>query len=117
MSCSLAIISVHRKLTKSSLLHTVLCEYLRHCLKEDRDEILLHVQNSLLNFTSTRDGVHVAMMCIWHASNKVCYRTNDLTVVFSFYRKESTWYITYYIQKFLCHGRLSTCSLPVSLFL
>ncbi|PNF29155.1 hypothetical protein B7P43_G12377 [Cryptotermes secundus] len=60
-----------KKLTKSSLLHTVLCEYLRHCSKEDRDEALLQIQNSLLDFTSTRDGAHVAIMCIWHASNKV----------------------------------------------
>jgi hypothetical protein len=74
--CSLAIVSVHRKLTKSSLLHTVLCEYLRHCVKEHRDEVLSQIQNSLLDFTNTRDGAHVAITCVWHASNKVCYTTN-----------------------------------------
>jgi hypothetical protein len=77
--CSLALVSVHRKLTKSTLLHTVLCEYLRHCLKEDRDEVLSQIQNSLLDFTNTRDGAHVAVMCVWHASNKVCYIANCVT--------------------------------------
>jgi pumilio family protein 6 len=60
-----------KKLTESSLLHTVLCEYLRHCLKEDREEVLSQIQNSLLDFTNTRDGAHVALLCVWHASNKV----------------------------------------------
>lgn len=60
-----------KKLTKSSLLHTVLCEYLRHCVKEHRDEVLSQIQNSLLDFTNTRDGAHVAITCVWHASNKV----------------------------------------------
>jgi hypothetical protein len=71
--CRLLVIwFVHRKLTKSSLLHTVLCEYLRHCSKEDYGEVLLQIQSSLLDFTNTRDGAHVAIMCIWRASNKVC---------------------------------------------
>jgi len=74
--CIHAIVSIHRKLTESSLLHTVLCEYLRHCPKEDRDEVLLQIQNSLLGFTNTRDGAHVALMCVWHASNKVCFTAN-----------------------------------------
>jgi len=74
--CSHPFVSIHRKLTESPLLHTVLCEYLRHCLKEDREEVLSQIQNSLLDFTNTRDGAHVALMCVWHASNKVCYAPN-----------------------------------------
>ncbi|XP_069694458.1 protein penguin [Periplaneta americana] len=60
-----------KKLTNSSLFQTVLCEYLKHCSKEDREEVLQQIQNSILDFKSSKDGAHVAVMCIWHSSNKV----------------------------------------------
>lgn len=62
-----------KKLTNSSLFRTVLCEFLGQCSQEDREEVLaqIQIQNSILDFVKSKDGAHVAVKCIGHASNKV----------------------------------------------
>ncbi|PSN34880.1 hypothetical protein C0J52_22863 [Blattella germanica] len=60
-----------KKLTKSSLLHSVFLEFLKHCSEADREALCAEIQDSLIDFSNTRDGAHISVICICQSTNKV----------------------------------------------
>ncbi|KAJ9601531.1 hypothetical protein L9F63_000274 [Diploptera punctata] len=59
-----------KKLAKSSLLHSVLLDFLKFCSKEDREEVCQQIQECLLDFIGTKNGAQIVVRCICQATNK-----------------------------------------------
>lgn len=61
---------LNKNLINSTLVHTVLYEYLSNCSKDDRNEILALVRPMIADLSQTKDGTKVGNMCIWYGTNK-----------------------------------------------
>ncbi|XP_001599242.1 pumilio homolog 3 [Nasonia vitripennis] len=61
---------LNKNLINSTLVHTVLYEYLSNCSKEDRTEIMALARPLIADLSQTRDGAKVGNLCIWHGTNK-----------------------------------------------
>nr|CAD7201762.1 unnamed protein product [Timema douglasi] len=59
-----------KKSSASSLMHTVIFDYLSHCSKEDRVTMLEQLRGSILELLTTKEGAHIAVMCLRDGSNK-----------------------------------------------
>ncbi|KAJ8667079.1 hypothetical protein QAD02_008741 [Eretmocerus hayati] len=61
---------LNKKLINSTLVHTVLFEYLKNCSKEDRAEIIVMARPLIAELSQTRDGAEVGNICIWYGTSK-----------------------------------------------
>ncbi|XP_014222554.1 pumilio homolog 3 [Trichogramma pretiosum] len=61
---------LNKNLINSSLVHTVLYEFLSHCSKEDKDEIMALARPLIAELSQTKDGAKAANICIWNGTNK-----------------------------------------------
>lgn len=60
-----------KHLFKSALLHCVLLDFLRACDKQDREEVLEAIHSEIENLLTSNAGQKVAIMVLWHGTNKV----------------------------------------------
>ncbi|KAK9309799.1 hypothetical protein QLX08_000621 [Tetragonisca angustula] len=61
---------LNKKFLNSILVHSVLLEFLNDCSVEDRTEIITMLKSSLVELSQTKFGSKVAVLCIWHGTNK-----------------------------------------------
>lgn len=61
---------LNKKFLNSILIHSVLLEFLNNCSVEDRTEIITMLKSSLVELSQTKFGSKVAVLCIWHGTNK-----------------------------------------------
>ncbi|XP_011494528.1 PREDICTED: protein penguin [Ceratosolen solmsi marchali] len=61
---------LNKNLINSTIVHTVLYEYLSICSKEDRAEIIVMTRPLIAELSQTKDGAKAANLCIWHGTNK-----------------------------------------------
>ncbi|XP_050588499.1 protein penguin [Bombus affinis] len=61
---------LNKKFLNSTLLHCVLLEFLNNCSLEDKKEIIAMLKSSMVELSQTKFGSQVAVICIWHGSNK-----------------------------------------------
>lgn len=61
---------LNKKFLNSTLLHCVLLEFLNNCSLEDKKEIIAMLKSSIVELSQTKFGSQVAVICIWHGSNK-----------------------------------------------
>ncbi|XP_014217035.1 protein penguin [Copidosoma floridanum] len=61
---------LNKNLINSTLVHTVMYEFLTNCSKEDKDEILALARPLVAELSQTKDGTLTANMSIWSATNK-----------------------------------------------
>lgn len=61
---------LNKKFLNSILVHSVLLEFLNNCSVEDRTEIIPMLKSSLVELSQTKFGSKVAVLCIWHGTNK-----------------------------------------------
>lgn len=61
---------LNKKFLNSTLLHCVLLEFLNNCSLEDKKEIIAMLRSSMVELSQTKFGSQVAVICIWHGSNK-----------------------------------------------
>ncbi|XP_015512162.1 protein penguin [Neodiprion lecontei] len=61
---------LNKKLINTSLVHSVLLEFLRNCTKDDRDEMITMVRSLIAELSQTKDGAKSAMICLWHGTKK-----------------------------------------------
>ncbi|XP_033347431.1 protein penguin [Bombus vosnesenskii] len=61
---------LNKKFLNSTLLHCVLLEFLNNCSLEDKKEIIAMLRSSIVELSQTKFGSQVAVICIWHGSNK-----------------------------------------------
>lgn len=54
----------------NTMVHTLLKDFLSHCSVGDRNGVIEAMKESLVPIIHTRDGARVAMMCLWHGTNK-----------------------------------------------
>ena len=54
-----------------SIVHRVFLEYLQNCDTKQRNEMIDLLGEHLVHMLHTKDGAHVAMLCIWYGSAKV----------------------------------------------
>ncbi|XP_058794078.1 protein penguin [Phymastichus coffea] len=61
---------LNKQLINSTLVHTLLYEYLTNCSKTDRAEIIVMVRPLITELSQTKDGAKAGNLCIWHGTNK-----------------------------------------------
>ncbi|KAL2722427.1 hypothetical protein V1478_009290 [Vespula squamosa] len=61
---------LNKKFINSVLLQTIIWEYLTNCSNVDRSEMIVMLRNLIVELSSTKVGTKVAMLCIWHGTNK-----------------------------------------------
>lgn len=61
---------LNKKFINSVLLQTVIWEYLTNCSNTDRSEMIIMLRNVIVELCRTKIGTKVAMLCIWHGTNK-----------------------------------------------
>lgn len=61
---------LNKKLITSTLVHTVLYEFLNECTSEDRSEIIVMLRDLIVELSRTKYGAKAAMICVWHGTNK-----------------------------------------------
>lgn len=61
---------INKNLLDSSLVQTVLNQYLAACSEENRIELISLIIPHIVVISNSRDGSRAAMQCIWHGSNK-----------------------------------------------
>ncbi|XP_011685008.1 PREDICTED: pumilio domain-containing protein KIAA0020 [Wasmannia auropunctata] len=54
----------------STLVQTVLWEFLGVCPAEDRSELIVALRSHILTLSQTKMGARVAMQCVWHGNSK-----------------------------------------------
>ncbi|KAK8406690.1 hypothetical protein O3P69_007338 [Scylla paramamosain] len=54
----------------NTMVHTLLKDFLSSCSVGDRNGVIEALKESLVPIIHTRDGARVAMLCLWHGSNK-----------------------------------------------
>ncbi|XP_063238303.1 pumilio homolog 3 [Bacillus rossius redtenbacheri] len=59
-----------KKLTRSSLLHAVVLDFLQLCPDDEKREMLTQLRPFLLDLLVSKEGSRIAMMCVWHGSVK-----------------------------------------------
>lgn len=55
----------------STLLHTIIEDFLKHCDDGDREEILALIRPAIDKYLITKQSVLIGIMCIWHGNKKV----------------------------------------------
>lgn len=61
---------------QSRIVHSVLLDYLGYASPEESSQMLEQARNHIKALTQSKEGVHVAMMCVWMGNPKVCYYYN-----------------------------------------
>lgn len=61
------VINKHLIVFHSSLVHSVLLEYLNECNDEDRMEIITTYSPYIPSLASTKDGTSASIICFWHS--------------------------------------------------
>ncbi|XP_046818871.1 protein penguin [Vespa crabro] len=61
---------LNKKFINSVLLQTVIWEYLTNCSNVDRSEMIVMLRSLIVELSNTKVGTKVAMLCIWHGTNK-----------------------------------------------
>lgn len=61
---------LNKKFFNSTLVHSVLLEFLNNCSLEDRAEMIVTLRSSIVELSQTKLGSKVAVICIWHGTNK-----------------------------------------------
>ncbi|KAI4472464.1 hypothetical protein M0802_016798 [Mischocyttarus mexicanus] len=61
---------LNKNFIDSVLLQTVIWEYLTNCSNTDRSEIIIMLRNLIVELSKTKIGTKVAILCIWHGTNK-----------------------------------------------
>ncbi|KAK3917245.1 Pumilio-like protein 3 [Frankliniella fusca] len=59
-----------KNIVESPIVHAVLLDYLGFAKPEDQAEMLEQAKNHIKALTQSKDGVHIAMMCIWLSGPK-----------------------------------------------
>ncbi|XP_050711050.1 pumilio homolog 3-like [Eriocheir sinensis] len=54
----------------NTMVHTLMKDFLSHCSVGDRNGVIEALKESLVPIIHTRDGARVAMLCLWHGTNK-----------------------------------------------
>ncbi|KAG0721957.1 Pumilio 3 [Chionoecetes opilio] len=54
----------------NTMVHTLLKDFLSSCSVGDRNGVIEALKESLVPIIHTRDGARVAMLCLWHGTNK-----------------------------------------------
>lgn len=54
----------------NTMVHTLLKDFLSSCSVGDRNGVIEALRESLVPIIHTRDGARVAMLCLWHGTNK-----------------------------------------------
>lgn len=61
---------INKGFVNSTLLQTVLWEFLCACSVEDRSELIVMLRSYIITLSQTKMGARVAMQCIWHGNSK-----------------------------------------------
>jgi len=61
---------LNKGLVNSTLLQTVLWEFLCVCSVEDRSELIVMLRSYVITLSQTKMGTKVAAQCIWHGNSK-----------------------------------------------
>jgi len=61
---------LNKGLVNSTLLQTVLWEFLCVCSAEDRNELIVMLRSYVITLSQTKMGARVAVQCIWHGNSK-----------------------------------------------
>lgn len=59
-----------KNVVESPIVHAVLLDYLGFAKPEDQSEMLELAKNHIKALTQSKDGVHIAMMCVWLSGPK-----------------------------------------------
>lgn len=63
-----------KQLLKSTLLQSLLKDFLSSCTALDCNEILELIQGDIIELLNSKEGTRVALKSVWHATNKVSLR-------------------------------------------
>lgn len=61
---------LNKKLLNHTLVQCVLLEFLNNCSTEDRTEMIVMLRSSIVELSETKIGSKIAVICIWHGTNK-----------------------------------------------
>lgn len=61
---------INKGFVNSTLLQTVLWEFLCVCSVEDRGELIVMLRSYIITLSQTKVGTRIAMQCIWHGNSK-----------------------------------------------
>lgn len=61
---------LNKNLLDSSIVQTVLCQFLEECSPEDKSEIITQLASHVVVISNSKDGARVVMQCIWNGTNK-----------------------------------------------
>ncbi|XP_034187161.2 pumilio and CPL domain-containing protein penguin [Osmia lignaria lignaria] len=61
---------LNKKLLNHTLVQCVLLEFLNNCTNEDRTEMIVMLRSSIVELSQTKIGSKIAVICIWHGTNK-----------------------------------------------
>ncbi|KYN44654.1 hypothetical protein ALC56_00648 [Trachymyrmex septentrionalis] len=61
---------LNKGFVNSTLLQTILWEFLCICSMEDRNEVIVMLRSYIITLSQTKMGARVAMQCIWHSTSK-----------------------------------------------
>ncbi|KAK5641196.1 hypothetical protein RI129_009743 [Pyrocoelia pectoralis] len=61
---------LNKNLLDSTLIQSVLSQFLSECTPEDRGELVTQLAPHIVVISNSKDGVRAAMQCIWHSTNK-----------------------------------------------
>ncbi|KYN10708.1 PREDICTED: pumilio homolog 3 [Trachymyrmex cornetzi] len=61
---------LNKGFVNSTLLQTILWEFLCVCSVEDRSELIVMLRSYIITLSQTKMGAKVAMQCIWHSTSK-----------------------------------------------
>ncbi|KAI4501124.1 hypothetical protein M0802_003927 [Mischocyttarus mexicanus] len=61
---------LNKNFIDSVLLQTVIWEYLTNCSNTDRSEMIIMLRSLIVELSKTKIGTKVAILCIWHGTNK-----------------------------------------------
>ncbi|XP_012532471.1 pumilio homolog 3 [Monomorium pharaonis] len=61
---------LNKGFVSSTLLQTVLWEFLCECSVEDRSELIVMLRSYIITLAQTKMGTRVAVQCIWHGNSK-----------------------------------------------
>lgn len=61
---------LEKSVVQSPIVHSVLLDYLGHVSPEDSSQMLDEARSHIKALTKSKEGVHVAMMCIWMGNPK-----------------------------------------------
>ncbi len=53
-------------------MHHLLLDFLETCTVSDRTELAQQLKEQIVPLLHTREGVKVAMACLWNSNNKAC---------------------------------------------